>query len=132
MTLLIILGAITLQAQPVRDTNNRLVDNSLSFLVVSEKIQTSGALEVCIADTTFNCIANVITGYVIRVYNSGGEVLWAGKTAGREEKLIFPKPMPTASWVVFSAFKPYVVNVMTGDRIYQNQPIETKYILSNE
>ncbi len=129
---LLSLFANTANAQPVRDANNRLVDNNLQFMVVSEKVHTRGMMEICISDTTGNCIANLISGFVIRVYDDQGKEIWAGKTAGREEMLVFPQPMPDAAWIIFTAFKPFVTNRMNGDRIYQDQPIETKYILSDE
>ena len=132
LALLLLITATDLFSQPVRDAEDRLIDNNLVFHVISEKVHARGMMEVCISDTTGNCIENLVSGFVIRVYDANGAELWAGKTAGREEMLIFPKPMPEASWLVFTAFKPYVLNRLTGDRIYQDQPIETKYILSNE
>ena len=101
-------------------------------MVVSEKVRTRGMMEVCISDTSNNCIDNLVSGYVVRVYDSEGKEIWAGKTAGREEMLKFPAPMPDAAWIVFTAFKPYVLNRLTGTRINQDQPIETKYVLGNE
>lgn len=130
--LVALLFGLGLSAQPARDADDRLVDNSLRFHVISEKVHTRGMMEICISDSTGNCIDNLISGFVIRIYDAGGSEIWAGKTAGREEMLKFPKPMPSAASLGFTAFKPYVINRMTGDRIYQDQPIETKYILGDE
>ena len=130
--LLFAFAGYSMNAQPVKEAGSRLVDNNLKFLVISEKVHTRGMMEVCISDTSDNCIDNLLSGFVIRIYDAGGNEIWAGKTAGREEMLRFPRPMPEAAWIVFTAFKPYVLNRFTGTRIYQDQPIETKYLLSDE
>lgn len=131
-TLLLVLISFSMGAQPVQQSDNRLVDNNLKFKVISERVHTRGMMEVCISDTSDNCIDNLLSGFVVRIYDAEGNEIWAGKTAGRDEMLRFPKPMPEASWITFTAFKPYVLNRITGTRIYQDQPIETKYVLSDE
>lgn len=131
ITLLFIMFSLMMSAQSEPDSNERLVDNSLYFKVISERVHTRGMMEVCISDSTGNCIANLLSGYVVRVYNAQGEEIWAGKTAGREEMLRFPTPMPEAEYLTFTAFKPYVLNRITGARIYQDKPIQTKFTIGD-
>jgi hypothetical protein len=131
-TLLCLLIGVSINAQPVQQQSDRLVDNNLKFKVITERVHTRGMMEVCISDTSENCIDNLLSGYVVRIFDADGNEIWAGKTAGRDQMLKFPKPMPEATWITFTAFKPYVLNRITGTRIYQDQPIETKYILSDE
>lgn len=132
LTLLLLLMNLGLMAQAERESDNSLIDNNLKFMVISEKVRTRGMMEVCISDTSNNCIDNLVSGYVVRVYDTAGAEIWAGKTAGREDMLKFPAPLPDAAWIVLTAFKPYVLNRLTGARIHQDQPIETKYVLGNE
>ncbi len=108
---------------------DRWVDNNLSFMVPSEKVKARGMMEICIADSTGNCVQNLLSGFVVRIFDEAGNELWAGKTAGRERMLRFPKPMPKASYVEITAFKPFVLNLGTGTRIYQDEPMHLKYSL---
>lgn len=135
LTLLIFcLGTFTVIGQEGSSGNKGgvNVDNNITFMVVSEKVKTRGMMEMCVTDTSGMCISNLQSGMVIRVFDEANQEIWAGKTAGRESMLKFPKPMPEAAYLVFTAFKPYVLNVATGNRIYQDEPIELKYILKDE
>jgi hypothetical protein len=132
MALLMLLFGFTISAQPVKQDDSRLVDNNLKFMVISERVHSRGMMEICISDTSDKCIYNLLSGFVVRIYDAEGHEIWAGKTAGRDEILRFPKPMPEASWITFTAFKPYVINRITGARIYQDRPIQIKYLLSDE
>ncbi len=53
-TLVALLFGFGLSAQPARDADDRLVDNSLRFHVISEKVHTRGMMEICISDSTGN------------------------------------------------------------------------------
>jgi len=105
------------------------VDNNLNFKVISERVQQRGMMKICISDTTGECIQNLSSGFVVRIFDENDKQLWAGKSAGREEMLKFPSAMPEASYLVLTAFKPYVLNRATGTRIHQDEPIELKYFL---
>lgn len=106
-----------------------LVDNQLRFMVESERIRARGMMKVCISDTSGRCIDNLQSGFVIKVYDATGEVLWTGKTAGRENMLKFPQRFQEAAWITLEAFKPFVLNTYTGSRIYQDKPLFLKYNL---
>lgn len=129
LTLLIFcIGSFALSAQ--QDTvSTTKTDNKLTFMVISEKVKTRGMMEYCITDTSGMCISNLQSGLEVHIFNKADQELWAGKTAGRNPMLKFPRPFPNAHYLVLKAFKPFVLNKATGNRIYQDQPIELKYIL---
>lgn len=118
---------VSLSAQT--KVGDKWFDNSLNFMVISERVQQRGMMKVCIADSTGNCIQNLRSGFVIRIFDEADQELYAGKTAGRDEMLRFPKALPEARYVVLTAFKPFVLNRATGTRIHQDEPMELKYYL---
>lgn len=104
-------------------------DNGLTFKIFNDEVRTAGSMQVCIADTSENCISNLQSGFEIHFYDVENQEVWAGKTAGRSEVLKLPKPLPAATYVVLRAFKPHVLNKITGSLIHQDKPIEVKYNL---
>lgn len=124
--LLLLMGAcVSVSAQ--QKQGDRWVDNNLTFKIISERVQQRGMMKVCIADTSNECIQNLISGFVVRIFDDNNQQLWAGKSAGREEMIRFPAAMPKAKYLVLKAFKPYVLNRATGTRIHQDEPMELKY-----
>lgn len=110
--------------------DEKWVDNSLTFKVLSESIKKDGNIMICIVDTERDiCIENLQTGFEIKVYSSGGEVLWEGIGSGRMRKVQLPKALPQASYITLKAFKAHVTNKRTGTLIHQDKPMEIKYSL---
>ena len=77
-TLLCLLIGVSINAQPVQQQSDRLVDNNLKFKVITERVHTRGMMEVCISDTSENCIDNLLSGYVVRIFDADGNEIWMG------------------------------------------------------
>ena len=109
---------------------DRWVDNNLTLKVVKESIKKDGVLTLCVADSVRDlCIENLQTGFELKVYDAAGNMLWEGIGSGRTRQVKLPNALPNANYITISAFKPYVTNKSTGNRIHQDKPIQTKYIL---
>ena len=105
-------------------------DNELAFNVVWEDLDSSGEMIVCIlSNNTGNCVENLTTGFQITVFDKTGKEVWNSLWTGRKLDIKFKKGFPEASYVMIEANKNYVVNTMTGTRIYQDEPLSLKYML---
>lgn len=125
--LLALLFGLQFTVNAQQKQGERWIDNNLTFKVISERVQQRGMMKICISDTSDECIQNLSSGFVVRIYDENNNQLWAGKSAGREDMIRFPRAMPKASYIVLTAFKPYVLNQATGTLIHQDEPIELKY-----
>ena len=105
-------------------------DNNLAFDVLYENLDSTGELMICIKNTEADrCIENLTTGFQVNIYGSGDKEIWTSLWTGRSLDFKFKKPFPEATYIIIKANKNYVVNSMTGTRIYQDEPLELKYQL---
>lgn len=103
-------------------------DNNLEFNVQFDALKEKGQLAICIYDSHRDmCIENVMTSYEVRIYNAANQELWNALWTGKNMDMVFKKNFPEAAYVVIKAMRPFVVNKMTGTRIYQDQPMELKF-----
>ncbi len=117
---------ISLNAQ--QKVGDRWVDNNLVFDVIDDRIKSEGIFEICIRDTVTDfCVENLSTGVEILVWDANNNELWKGIGSGRSKILQLKEAMPQAAYLVIKAFKPWVTNRLTGNRIYQDKPLELKY-----
>ena len=105
-------------------------DNNLVFEVLYEDLDSAGELMICIKNTVADkCIENLTAGFQVIIYGSGDKEIWTSLWTGRNLDFKFKKPFPAATYIIIKANKNFVVNSMTGTRIYQDEPLELKYIL---
>lgn len=105
-------------------------DNNLEFQVKTDGIKEFGELEICIYDRKRElCIENLITGYEVRIYDAANKEIWNSLWTGKDMDMVFSKEFPTAHHLVIKATRPFVINVLTGTRIYQNKAMELKYVV---
>ena len=103
-------------------------DNNLEFQVQSDLLKQFGELEICIFDKSHEtCIENLVTAYEVRIYNAQQKELWSSLWTGKDMNMVFKKSFPEASYVIIKAMRPFVINKLTGTRIYQDEPMELKY-----
>lgn len=121
----LLLGGIV-NAQQLQ--GDRWVDNNLQFQVTEDKIKQEGVFTICVIDTSRGyCIENLMTGVEVEVLDGGGQKLWKGVGSGRASTMKLPQPYPNATHVVIRAFKPWVINKSSGNKIYQDERIELKH-----
>ena len=119
----------SIQAQ-VQKEDGTWWDNNLEFEVLYQNLDSTGELMICIKNTEADrCIENLTTGFQVNIFGSGDKELWTSLWTGRNLDFKFKKPFPEATYIIIKANKNYVVNSMTGTRIYQSEPIELKYTL---
>jgi hypothetical protein len=56
-------------------------------------------------------------------------LLWEGFGSGRRKGVKLPSAYSQAKYFTITAFKPWVVNKRTGNKIHQAKAIELKYTL---
>jgi len=123
---LLFLVQLTLKAQ--EKLGDRWVDNNLVFEVVDDEVKSKGIFEICIKDTAVGfCVQNLITGVEISVRDANNKEIWKGVGSGITKTLQLKEPMPQAAYLIIKAFKPWVTNRRTGNRIHQDKPLELKY-----
>ncbi len=132
---LLLLSALTclfgssMQAQ-VQKEDGTWWDNNLEFEVLHENLDSNGQLVLCIKNVEVDrCIENLTTGFQVNIYDSGDKELWTSLWTGRSLDFKFKKSFPEAIYIIIKANKNYVVNSMTGTRIYQDEPLELRYTL---
>ena len=132
---LLLLSALTclfgssMQAQ-VQKEDGTWWDNNLEFEVLYENLDSNGQLVLCIKNVKVDrCIENLTTGFQVNIYDSGDKELWTSLWTGRSLDFKFKKSFPEAIYIIIKANKNYVVNSMTGTRIYQDEPLELRYTL---
>lgn len=103
-------------------------DNDLTFKVETDFLKKFGELEICIYhNTREQCIENLVTSFEVRIYDAANKEIWNSLWTGKEKYLTFKKNFPEANYVVIKALRPFVINILTGTRIYQDKPLELKY-----
>jgi hypothetical protein len=120
--------SMSLSAQEL--VNGRWVDDGLQFKVLEQFVKTKGEIYICLSDSTGEvCIENLVSGYELKIYNGQGKLLWEGFGSGRRKGVKLPSAYPQAKYFTITAFKPWVVNKRTGNKIHQAKAIELKYTL---
>ena len=105
-------------------------DNNLEFAVLYENIDSTGELMFCIAQIKEQkCVENLTTGYQVKIYDSNNKEIWNSLWTGRSLDIKFKKSFPEAAYLTIAANKNYVINSMTGTRIYQDKALFLKYNL---
>ena len=105
-------------------------DNNLQFEVQKDLLRQFGELQICIYDSKREvCIENLVTAYEVRIYDAANKEIWNSLWTGKDMDMVFSKKFPTAHYVVIKATRPFVINVLTATRIYQDKPIELKYFV---
>jgi hypothetical protein len=126
--LFVSLLSLNISAQEL--VNGRWTDESLQFKVLSEFVKTKGEVYICITDSAGEvCIENLVSGFELKVYDAQDKLLWEGYGSGRRNGVKLPQAFPKAQYFTIKAFKPWVVNKRSGNRIHQAKAIELKYIL---
>jgi hypothetical protein len=121
--------AFEIAAQEMR-ADSTWWDNNLQFKVMRDQMRSRSELEICIYHTTRGaCIENLVTGFEVRIYDAAGKELWNSLWTGKNKNIKFKKKFPTASYVVIKATRPFVINELSTNRIYQDKPLELKYKL---
>jgi len=105
-------------------------DNNLEFSVQKDLVKQFGELQICIYDSKREvCIENLVTAYEVRIYDVANREIWNSLWTGKDMDMVFSKKFPTAHYVVIKATRPFVINVLTATRIYQEAPMELKYFV---
>lgn len=118
----------TVVAGQVQREDGTLYDDQLGFHVVQEHVRLYGEINVCIWQKERElCIENLITSYEILIYNQAGEEIWTSLWTGMYPDIKFEKNFPDASYIIIRAKRDYVINIMTGTRIYTDGYMELKY-----
>tara|TARA_R110002050_G_scaffold297447_1_gene458936 strand:+ start:1258 stop:1662 length:405 start_codon:yes stop_codon:yes gene_type:complete len=124
----IALWSLNLSAQELVD--GRWVDDDLQFIVVEQFIRGKGEIYICLSDSAGEvCIENLVSGYELKVFDAQENLLWEGFGSGRSKGVKLPQAFPQARYITLKAFKPWVVNKRTGNKIHQAKAIELKYTL---
>ncbi len=120
--------SLTISAQELVD--GRWTDDNLQFKVLEQFVKTKGEIYICISDSSGDvCIENLVSGFELKVYNAQDKLLWEGFGSGRRKGVKLPQAFPQAHYFTLKAFKPWVVNKQSGNRIHQAKAIELKYTL---
>ena len=105
-------------------------DNNLEFKVLFEDMDSTGELMICIAQiANQKCVENLTTGFQVKIYDAANKEIWNSLWTGKNLDFKFKKPFPNAAYLTIEANKNYVVNTMTGTRIYQDEALFLKYNL---
>ncbi len=105
-------------------------DNNLMFKVLFENLKSEGEIWICVYDTSRQaCIQNVMAPFEVRVFDQQNEEIWNSLWTGKNMELKFSKALPTAHRVEINATRPFVINKMTGTRIYQDKAMHLNFIL---
>ncbi len=103
-------------------------DENLAFQVIEEDVVDKGELLICIYNTENNrCIHNLMTPFEVLVFNEDGEQIWNSTWTGANTDLKFRMPLRGAAYIIVRARNDYVINKLTGDRIFTNGPMELRY-----
>lgn len=126
--LFVSLFSLTISAQEL--VNGRWTDDGLQFKVLQQFVKSKGEVFICITDSAGEvCIENLVSGFEFKVYDAQDNLLWEGIGSGRRKGLKLPQAFPQAHYFTLKAFKPWVVNKRSGNRIHQAKAIELKYTL---
>lgn len=125
--MLILATSLAASAQEQRE-DGTWWDNNLEFQVEEDLLRTLGELEICIFDGKREvCVENLMTMYEVRIFDSQNKEIWNSLWTGKNLKMKFSQPFPEANYIVIKALRPFVINKLTGTRIYQDEAMELKY-----
>ena len=111
------------------EIDGKWYDDNLEWVVLNENIQRDGSLRLCIGQVDAKrCVENLFTAFEIRVFDASGEEIWNGLWTGQKKAIRFRKPLPEAHKMEIKATKDFVINWMTGTRIYQKEPMTLTYM----
>ena len=103
-------------------------DNNLEFKVEQDLLKKLGEIEICIYHkTNAMCVENLMTTFEIRIFDAANNEIWNSLWTGKDMYIVFSKAFPTAHHVTVRALRPFVINKLTGTRIYQDKALELKY-----
>ncbi len=129
LTAFCLFTAVALSAQTQKE-DGTWWDNNLQFEIKTDILKAQGRLEICIYDSSRDlCIENLVTGYEIRIYDASNKELWNSLWTGKNMDMKFSKKFPNAQYIIIKATRPFVINILTGTRIYQDKALELKYTL---
>lgn len=125
----ILLSSISSIAQVQRE-DGTWYDDSLSFHVVEEDLKEKGTMLLCIYnEANERCVHNLITPFEILIYDAEDRQIWNSAWSGQNPDIKFRFPMRGAAYIIIQSRNDYVVNSMTGTRIYTDGPLYLKYEL---
>ncbi len=108
----------------------KIVDNDLSFYVVSEQMRKYGEIEVCVFSDKMNmCVGNLTTSFEIHIFDANDQLIAKSIWLGMNLNIKFKKNYPKAKYVLIKAVKPFVINKTSGRKIYQDEPLSGKFML---
>jgi hypothetical protein len=61
------------------------------------------------------------------VYNASGKEIWNGQYTGMVPFVVFKKALPEAAKMEIVSQKNFVINVLSGTRIYTGAPLRMTY-----
>lgn len=128
LLIVILSQALGVSAQTL--VGDKWVDNNLSIQIVSESLKKNGIFEYCLYnDQSEACVQNLSTGIEVKVLAANGDVLWEGVGTGRAKRIKVPVKLDQAYKIRITAFKAFVVNKTTGNKIHQDEPMMVEYII---
>ena len=65
----------------------------------------------------------------MRIYDAANKEIWNSLWTGKDMDMVFSKEFPSAHHLIIKATRPFVINVLTGTRIYQDKAMELKYVV---
>lgn len=126
LVLLGLLSSFNLLAQT--EVDGVWKDNDLNFRVEWEDLKRKGEMDLCIEKVSEGrCVGNVFTSFEVIVYDAGGREINKSIWSGLNMELKFRTPLPEAHHLVIRAVKPFVINALTKNKIYQDQPMVLTY-----
>lgn len=113
-----------------RGEDGKWYDSNLTFQVSEETVREDGAFTLCVAQKKEKrCVENLFTPFVVRVYNASGKEIWNGQYTGMVPFVVFKKALPDAAKMEIVSQKNFVINVLSGTRIYTGAPLRMTYTL---
>ena len=108
-----------------KGSDGRWIDHDLTLQVEEQAIQTHGTFTVCVAKKSSGlCIQNLLTPFSVKVYDDKGKEIWNGLYTGMVPFIEFKKALPHASRLDLVSGRDFVINVLTGTRIYTGKPLK--------
>ncbi len=124
---LLVLCSLSAGAQ-TRGEDGKWYDSNLTFQVSEETVREDGAFTLCVAQKKEKrCVENLFTPFVVRVYNASGKEIWNGQYTGMVPFVVFKKALPDAAKMEIVSQKNFVINVLSGTRIYTGAPLRMTY-----
>ena len=124
---LFLLTGFAIQAQEQHE-DGTWWDNNLEFHVKQDLLKKFGELEICIYHKENEmCVENLMTTYEVRIFDANNKEIWNSLWTGKDMYMYFSEEFPTAHYIVIKALRPFVINKLTGTRIYQDKAMELKY-----